>query len=285
MARHTATTPEGRPHETSFRGEVIRRRVVRGFLLTELHYRAPSRSASHEHRLPFFVLLTQGGYSEHDAEGDCVLQRGAVRFHPGDYRHRDEISESDTRFLHVELIDESLSALPPQTRGRSLLGPPGGELSRLAIAVLAELRSDETANDLVLEGLALQLLGELTRPPDGPACPPWLRRVAERLREQFRESTSLAALAAEAGVHPVHLARSFRRYFRRSVGEELRRLRVEAASAALAREDCSIVEIAAASGFADQSHLARVFRRATGMSPAEYRAALTHGGASRVPRR
>ena len=285
MARHTATTPEGRPRETSFRGEVIRRRVVRGFVLTELRYRSPSRHGPHEHRFPFFALLTRGGYAEHDVEGHFVYRCGTTRFHPGDYRHHDDISERDTRIFCIEPTDDSFFALPRRTRCRSLLDPPGGDVSRLAVTVLAELRSGETANDLVLEGLALQLLGELTRPPAGPAFPPWLRRVAERLREEFRESTSLASLAAEAGVHPVHLARSFRRYFRRSVGEELRRLRVEAASAALAREDCSIVEIAAASGFADQSHLARVFRRATGMSPAEYRAALTHGEAPRVPRR
>ena len=187
--------------------------------------------------------------------------------------------------LHIEPTEDVPSALPRRIRGRSLLELPGGELSRLAVTVLAELRSGETANDLVLEGLALQLLGELTRPPAGPPFRPGCGGSPSGLREEFRESTSLASLATEAGVHPVHLARSFRRYFRRSVGEELRRLRVEAASAALAREDCSIVEIAAASGFADQSHLARVFRRATGMSPAEYRAALTHGEAPRVPRR
>ena len=284
MTRHTATVSEGRSREASFRGEVIRRRIVRGFTLTELRYRALSRSEAHEHRLPYFALLTRGGYTEHDAEGHCVLEPGAIRFHPGDYRHRDEISERDTRFLHIELTEEILAALPPRIRGRSLLGLPGGELSRLAVTLLAELRSGETANDLVLEGLALQLLGELTRPPDETAQPLWLRRVAERLREQFRDSTSLASLAAEAGVHPVHLARTFRRFFGRSVGEELRHLRVEAACAALAGEDCSIVEIAAASGFADQSHMARIFRRATGMSPAEYRAALLHG-APDVPRR
>ena len=66
MARHTATIPEGRPRETSYRGEVTRRRIVRGFALTELRYRAVAKRARTNTVSRYFALLTQGGYAEHD---------------------------------------------------------------------------------------------------------------------------------------------------------------------------------------------------------------------------
>ena len=55
------------------------------------------------------------------------------------------------------------------------------------------------------------------------------------------------------------------------LGEWVRRLRLEDALGRLTRSDASIADVAAASGFADQSHLTRVMRRRLGVTPAEYR--------------
>ena len=84
---------------------------------------------------------------------------------------------------------------------------------------------------------------------------------------------TLAALAREVGVHPVHLAHEFRRFYRESVGEYARRLRVERACAEMARSERPLSEIAADAGFYDQSHFTNVFKRHTGLTPAEFRSA------------
>jgi transcriptional regulator GlxA family with amidase domain len=65
---------------------------------------------------------------------------------------------------------------------------------------------------------------------------------------------------------------AFRRVFRATVGEYVRRLRVDAAQRMLTNSDISLAQIALETGFADQSHLTRVFRRATGLTPKLYRA-------------
>jgi AraC family transcriptional regulator len=72
-------------------------------------------------------------------------------------------------------------------------------------------------------------------------------------------------------VHPARLARGFRHVWGESVGERLRRLRLEAARDALARPGSDLAEVAHACGFADQSHLTRAFRRAFGLTPGAYR--------------
>ena len=82
---------------------------------------------------------------------------------------------------------------------------------------------------------------------------------------------SLAELAAGVGVHPVTLARAFRRTFGCTIGEYLRRLRIERAAEQLATGTQPLAEIALAAGFADQSHFSNVFRRRVGMSPSAYR--------------
>jgi AraC family transcriptional regulator len=81
----------------------------------------------------------------------------------------------------------------------------------------------------------------------------------------------LGELAADVSVHPVHLARAFRKRYLCSVGDYIRKLRIEAACHALLNSDTAIAEIALRSGFSDQSHLCRTLKQYTGMSPRHFR--------------
>ena len=84
--------------------------------------------------------------------------------------------------------------------------------------------------------------------------------MIELLRERTPRSPSLTELAAEAGVHPGHLARAFRQRFGLTVCQYSRSLRLEWAASQLAG-DATLVEVALQAGFADQSHFTREFRR------------------------
>ena len=81
-------------------------------------------------------------------------------------------------------------------------------------------------------------------------------------------------LIALAGVHPVHLARTFRREYGVTVGEYARALRLDWAQALLSDPDLSLAEVAAGAGFADQSHFTRAFRAYAGVTPGRYRELL-----------
>jgi AraC family transcriptional regulator len=87
----------------------------------------------------------------------------------------------------------------------------------------------------------------------------------------------IATIAAEVGVHPVHLARAFRARYGTSPGAYLRRLRLEAAMAELAGSD-PLARIAHRAGFSDQSHFTRAFKAAFGTAPGQWRAIRRGGG-------
>ena len=89
--------------------------------------------------------------------------------------------------------------------------------------------------------------------------------------KRFSETLTLEEIAAVAGVHPVHLASVFRRHYGCTVGDAVRRLRIDYACRQLARSEVSLAEIALDAGFASQSHFTRTFRRLTGTTPAQYR--------------
>src|SRR5262249_7883642 len=103
------------------------------------------------------------------------------------------------------------------------------------------------------------------------AAPRWLSRARDLLEARPAARLTLAEIAAAVDVHPVHLARAFRRRYGCSVGAYPRPLRLDLAARALSSGDAPVSEIALAAGFSDQSHFSRTFKRTTGLTPAEFR--------------
>jgi AraC family transcriptional regulator len=120
----------------------------------------------------------------------------------------------------------------------------------------------------------MELLGELLRRQNDAVCArtsDWLELVREIVQDRYRESLSLRELAEEANVHPVHLARAFRKRYGCCVGDYLRQMRVAGACRDLANSDLGMAEIAGRNGFSDQSHLCRIVKQYTGVSPSRHR--------------
>ena len=94
------------------------------------------------------------------------------------------------------------------------------------------------------------------------------------MRAEFREHLRMGDLARDAGVHPVHLARVFRKLEKRTPGEYQQRLQLRAACELLRDPEWPLAAIAAECGFADQSHFTRVFRRMAATTPGQFRRAI-----------
>jgi AraC family transcriptional regulator len=99
-----------------------------------------------------------------------------------------------------------------------------------------------------------------------------MKRTLELLHGDPPCDLNLSRLAAAVGVHPVHLARTFRRTHGITVGGYARRVRTARAIALLGTSQSTLGEIAAEAGFCDQSHMARLVKRETGRTPGELRA-------------
>lgn len=104
--------------------------------------------------------------------------------------------------------------------------------------------------------------------PSRGGLPPGLsRRICEHIESHLDEKISLGALADMAGLSPQHFARTFRQSVGMPPHSYLLRRRLERVELMLRDTQLPLSEIAAATGFSDQSHLARHFHRLTGVSP------------------
>lgn len=109
--------------------------------------------------------------------------------------------------------------------------------------------------------------------PDDVATPPQ-RRLEDAIQmivEHYSCPLTVAELAGAVGVSTSQLNRRFRTAYQMSPSEYLQRVRVHEASRMLAESDVAISEVAQRTGFYDQAHLARTFRRMMEMSPSDFR--------------
>ena len=91
-------------------------------------------------------------------------------------------------------------------------------------------------------------------------------------------SLNLQEISKELDIHPAYLSRAFSKYFDNlSFGEYIRKMRIEKAIELLKEPQYSLTEIAYLTGFSDQSHFNRIFKKYTGAQPSAYRKSLQKG--------
>jgi len=223
----------------------------------------------HEHDEAYLCLVASGTYRQQSNEGELDCQPGLLLTHPQGHRHANRFGPKGARCVSIFLTDQTSEGVTRLLGEHRQLRLPGAD--RLLARIERELRATDDAAALALQSAVLELVATACRAKTGEHRPAWLQRVLERLHDDPSSTPALQELAALAGVHPSHLARSFHQAQGVSVGEYQRGLRIDMARRALGDPECSIADVAASSGFSDQSHFARVFRRATGQTPREFR--------------
>lgn len=223
----------------------------------------------HEHDDAYLCLVAAGAYRQQSSEGELDCLPDLLLAHPQGHRHANRFGPEGARCISIFLADhagEGVSRLLSEHRQLRL-----PNAAQLRGRIERELRATDDAAALALQSAVLELVATACRAKCGERRPAWLQRVLDRLHDDPLSTPALQELAALAGVHPSHLARSFQQARGVSIGEYQRRLRVDLARQALGDRRRSIAEVALGLGFSDQSHFARVFRRATGQTPREFR--------------
>ena len=258
-----------------FLGDYRAQRDVGAVALAELRPTVPEHDVhEHTHEDAHFLLLLQGHYLSSAQGMPPVCSKRALVLNPPGTTHRDCFRGLDGLFFTVSVPASAwqqaqLQRPLPTTAVRL----PGSTLVRAA-CLWRELRAWDTASPLAVEGGFEELLDAAAAlaQAGSNSGPAWLERARNLLDDEWRRTPGLVELAQQADVHPVYLARAFRRHYGCSPGTYLRRCRMERAIGLLDDTRLSITDVAASCGFADQAHFAHAFRRAHRVTPSQYRA-------------
>jgi len=108
--------------------------------------------------------------------------------------------------------------------------------------------------------------------------PEWAVELKDIIQDQIDTNLNLSLkdISQELNVHPAYLSREFSKHFNNlSFGEYIRKLRIEKAINLLQSTKHSLSEIAYLTGFSDQSHFTRIFKKYTGKNPSEFKKILS----------
>jgi len=259
-------------------GNVLANASVAGLTLTETSYAPSLKLPKHSHEQTYFCFVLEGGFTEVYGRRSRSCRPSTLVFHPAGETHSD-FFHADSRCLNLQMNAAWLERVSRETKVlTSSADFCNGSLVRLAGRLFREFCNGDVFSRLIIEALALEILAEASRhslktAPHAAAAPRWLEQARELLHEQVCERLSQTEIAELVGVHPVHLAREFRRFHGCTIGEYLRRLRIEFACRQLSASDVSLSEIALTTGFFDQSHFTRTFKALIGTTPNQYRIA------------
>jgi AraC family transcriptional regulator len=262
--------------------KILKRSRVSDFTLTEALYPAGLTLSKHSHEGASFSFVLKGGYTETYGNKIRHCEPSKVIYLPSGETHSDNFLSVGARALHVEIdlrrqmrFGELTTLLADSTDFQ------GGIIASLFYQLYREFGAKtDGATPLAIEGLILEIIAASLRQTAEKRTKNERVKDVERARDflhaHFSEQNSLARIAALSGMQPTYLARAFRRRYGYTVGEYVRRLRIEFACRELSDSEKPLALIAQNAGFFDQSHFSNTFKRLTGQSPAAYRKLLCH---------
>jgi AraC family transcriptional regulator len=205
---------------------------------------------------------------------------------PGPERSLSQRDPLDSIVLSIEpsYFNRALADSPRSERieliERLALQDP--QIERLVMALHAEAKAGAPAGTLFGQSIATALAVYLAqryssslpvlRNYRGGISKVRLNRVLEYIAAKLQDDMSLSALAEIAGMNLYHFSRLFKQSTGFSPHRYVLEQRIRRGQQLLRTSDMTVLEASVRSGFADQGHFTKVFRRFAGVTPTEYRA-------------
>ncbi|MGH3629867.1 MAG: helix-turn-helix domain-containing protein, partial [Sciscionella sp.] len=198
---------------------------------------------------------------------------------------------SDIEVVHVYLTEDELAATCRQMYERDVqdvelhdvVKADDPAIHATAMQIAHEAAHGGAGSALLVDALSSQLAVHILRrhahvlfreqgSPDGLTFHQE-RVVRDYVQAHLGENLALDDLAASVALSRYHFIRRFRQSTGTTPHEFVLQQRVERAKAMLRRTSTPLLDIACTCGFADQSHMTRVFRKRVGVTPGRFRTA------------
>jgi AraC family transcriptional regulator len=229
------------------------------------------------------------GWSAAGTRQRVHVERGSVWINSPGVEQDSSFSQPLPGVLHLFLSEALLRRLAaqmgrPEEQLRSFTSVRDPLIEAIGAAVLQELQSATVAGDGLVESLATALAARLLSsypPVPGPLCPAArtrgslsrsrLQRVLQFIDERLEVPVTVGELAAVAHLSEFYFSRAFKWATGQSPMCFVVARRLTRASAWLAENDKTLLEIAHRHQFATYGSFSRAFVRAMGMTPAQFR--------------
>lgn len=255
-----------------FFGDVCHFFHEQNLTLSVTDYNRADREASemHYHLHPNIFFVLQGGVLEKARKTSNENLTGSISFYDAGEPHQNIRKLFPLKSINIE-IEESFyreyEINSKQLREIVLNNP---DVKFKLLQVYHEILENDSLTALSVKLGLLDLLNWCKNLPMRSQWPVWMLRLNELLQDRWNNVPTLAELSRETGVHPVTISKHFPAYMGCTLGQYLRKLKIDR-SLALIRADVPLSTIAHECGFSDQSHFIRNFKRYTSYRPLAYK--------------
>ncbi|QEC66355.1 helix-turn-helix domain-containing protein [Panacibacter ginsenosidivorans] len=260
-------------HTGQFHGQTNNTVFLNGLTLTDTEY-TQDKVDWHYHQNAYFTFILQGNVIEGNKKEVFNCSAGDLLFHNWQEPHYNIKPRGFTRGFHIELQENWLQnlhfSLGNLTGSMNIKDP---DLKLSLYKIFKETKINDQTSQLSIESLLLQVLKQIIKDVEMPSKknPTWVTKIREILNETFCDKLTLSELSNSVGIHPSHLSRGFPIYFQCTIGNYIRKLKIQKSLTLLPKKNISLSAIAFECGFADQSHFIRCFKDMLGIAPFTYR--------------
>lgn len=252
-------------------GEIVKSLSYDGAIISTVHYTVEEcHQGMHYHENPHLCFLLQG--SDIESRNNLSYQRntGDIYFYYAGEKHasvtRKNISKhTNIEFEKIFLEKYRFAESQIETTVKNNL-----DAKFLILKIQQEMLIDDNWSHLTIQTLLLNLI-EFSRKSPNEFVPKWVHILRNLLNDRWNEPITLSELSLATETHPVTISKHFRKYFSCTLGEYLRKLKVDKSIPLIKNSQKSLTEIAHYCGFTDQSHFTKTFKQMTGFLPKEFR--------------
>jgi len=257
-----------------FYGVTNETKTLGSLTITDTEY-TQERVDWHYHENAYFTFLLDGMVLEGNKKETYHCTAGTLLFHNWQDPHYNIKPKGFTRGFHIECKPQWFLAVDMDTahlQGSINLHNP--ELKALMYNIFKECKQD--SGSLAVDTLLVELFSRSIKTEDrlSGKIPLWVLKIRDLLHDDLSYDWSLYSLSAQLDIHPVHLSRSFSKYFGCCIGAYIRGIRLQKSLSMIAEGSLSLTNIALNCGFADQSHFIRSFRSLYQITPYAYKKLL-----------
>jgi len=251
-------------------GAKIRERTFGGILTTETVFPEGFDSDWHYHQNPHYSHILSGG-SKEVRGGVAQWQKpgDGLYYYPG-ISHQNLQYQPGTRIFNIELESSFFKEHGLDMPAEEQMFSDRVKVNSMGLLkILKEHYWQDAHSRIAVEQRCVELI--TSTPVVRNDYPDWTRKIIEIVNDCWDHSWSLAEFSGLLEIHPVTLSKYFSKYFKCTLGDYIRQIKVDRALKLIRSSRLSLTEVAYECGFADQAHFIRTFTLLTGIRPREYR--------------
>lgn len=241
-----------------------------GIAVVETEYHNKVYEGWHSHNNAHLTLFLKGGTTEKRKNFSETVGSGSLLFYHSDELHLNQNTLFPSRNINIEIEENLLKELEISEAIIEKSIQNSSLAKFLILKIFKETQSPDVFSNDTIKMLFSQLSNANNHLERFEKSPFWVKSLNELLNDCWNENPNLQDLAQVLQLNPITISKHFPKYFGCTLGEYMRRIKINRSLSLIQSTEINLTEIALECGFADQSHFIRTFKTQTGFLPKQF---------------